>query len=612
MSDIVNSITPTLSHATNHDTDYQSFESLIAERVAAARGPLFTTDATGLWEAYLAGIPGETKQVVEGTESGEMLWLLTRNDIHYGPRQYYCCRHCRQFIERYGGLVNIQDDGRITSPIFWDLSEVGPEFFHQSIRNIDPILTRAKVTGVFVNGEATWGMSSNVAGKGSKCEGTRWTHLHGCPTLAINGGSNIMNAEQRMAEYKQNFGTLKHDLADYPLEACVQAVCVLESDEVDRAEKTLGLAKWLVDLHQRLANIGLRGNKLTRPQYDNLIWLAVATAPPGWCHVRSTIISTLLDDIKSGLGFNEIKRRWDAKMHPLRYQRPQTVPSDGQITAANKLMEKLRAEGVLDRRYARLDEVTALWKYNAGLQEALARDEALRQDKMKGGAFDHLRTKQQGCKTVELPPKPMTWEKFRTDVLLSIPHISVGPIRSIEVLLSNQSMPFFGMTTVVNPDSPPVLQWDGLVVGLREGVGNRDDRQPIPRNPVAWYFYHGGSRPQEWGLKDNAYGVYGRHWWQKVDAICLKPCHWQRHMDHQSDDVFFIISTARDQREANVGYFPEMLRSEWHGIRAVIEAHSLSSKLAGKEDGTANGVALCKGQTLTVRVDGDDSYVLSL
>ena len=132
-------MTPSITHVI--DQDYQQFEQLIADRVASLKGPLFTTDASGLFDAWLAGIPGESwfMETVHGEPTGVK--------AHSGPRQHYNCRHCMRFIERYGGLVNIQDDGRITNPVFWELAKVGPEFFQQSIRNIDPILTKAKVTG---------------------------------------------------------------------------------------------------------------------------------------------------------------------------------------------------------------------------------------------------------------------------------------------------------------------------------------------------------------------------------------------------------------------------------------------------------------------------------
>lgn len=53
---------------------------------------LFTTNCDGLFEAYLANLPEEA-------------------------RQHYICSTCRNFINRYGGLVTISDDGEMQSVI---------------------------------------------------------------------------------------------------------------------------------------------------------------------------------------------------------------------------------------------------------------------------------------------------------------------------------------------------------------------------------------------------------------------------------------------------------------------------------------------------------------
>lgn len=521
------------------DPDYADFEQLIAARVASAKGPLFSTNAEELFESYLGGIPEQ-------------------------ERQHYNCRCCRRFIERFGGLVTIGADG-ISRSLLWDADSPGS--FHNPVAAMLVKVQRAKVTGVFVNGEPTWGTAFNVPGAPSKYEGQRWTHLHGTPPVVFK--SPLVTAEHASAEKLQDYIILHKALAEIPMEAVVQAVRVLEADAVDRSEKTLGVAKWLLALHQSIAD--LRG-----PKRNNLIWLAVATAPPGWCHVRSTMISTLLDDVIEGLPFDAIQRRWNAKMHPLQYQRPTAPPSDGNIVQANKIMEKLKSEGALARRFAQLDDVVALWK-----PREVPPDEANR----GGGAFDHLKTKRNAIKPVELPATKIVWEKFRDTVL--------PDALEIEVHLSGGSQPFYGLVTAVNPDSPPMLQWDGL-----EGQ---------PRNQVSWYFWHGGTTASHWGLSAG---------WNKVGAVCLKPCHWQSDkFTHQGPGVFFVLPDARESRMAGGGYFPETLRSEYHGIRSVIEAHSRNATLEGMADGNANGIALDDGSSLTVRVrmaGGLSSYQLTL
>lgn len=515
------------------DPAYHQFEKLIASRVAAIKGPLFTTNAAGLFDAYLNGLPPE-------------------------DRQHYNCRCCQRFIERYGSLVHINEDGS-GIPLLWNSLDDVPTYFHASVQGMRRNVEKSRVIGIFINDAKAWGTPFNVPEPPSKFQGVRWTHLSGEPSEVWK--HPIKTASQVEAEKLQDFIMLKRGVEEIPMEAVVQAVRVLESDAVDRSEKTLGIAKWLLELHRSIADA--KGN-----QRNNLIWLVVAKAPPGWCHVRSTMIATLLEDVVAGLPFDAIKQRWDAKMHPLRYQRPTTV-KDGNIEQANKIVAKLQSEGSLQRRFARIEDAIALWKPR--LEE--------KQDKSKtGGPFDHLRERSV-IKPVELPALKITWEKFRETVL---------PTASeIEVNLPHGRVGYFGLVTAANADSPPILQWDGL-----EG---------FVRNPVSWYFYHSGSTAQDWSL------VPG---WNKVSAVCLKPCHWQKPdgFGHQGDGVFFIISAAKDMRAAGVGLFPECLRFEYHEIRHAVEAYSQRATIAGRDDGTANGIALNKGEMLTLRVHVDGTH----
>lgn len=501
---------------TSSDPAYSEFERLITNRVASLRGPLFTTNAEELFDAYLAGIPEEN-------------------------RQHYTCNCCRRFIERFGGLVTIGADG-LTTTALWQMTST-PEFFLEAVNRLQQIVCRAKVTGVFINGDKTWGNPRTG----------EWTHLSGEPHEIHK--SPLKNASQVAAEKLQDYITLKRGLEEFSLEAVVQAVRVLEADAVDRSEKTLGTAQWLLALHRSIADV--RGTLR-----DNLVWLAVAKAPPGWCHIRSTMIGTLLENVIAGLPFDTIKARWDAKMHPLKYQRPTTV-KEGNIEQANKIVAKLQSEGSLQRRFARLEEVTALWKPRA---------EAPQEKPKSGGPFDHLRERSSTVKPVELPAAKISWEKFRDTVL---------PMASeIEVHLPAGRAGFFGMVTAANADAPPILQWDGL-----EG---------FTRNPMSWYFYHGGSMPADWALLPG---------WQKVDAICLKPCHWQKEFTHQGEGVFFVLSAAKDMRHTTgAGFFPECLRAEYHEIRHAMEAYARGAAIVGRDEGTANGIALQNGQSLTFRV----------
>jgi hypothetical protein len=361
---------------------------------------------------------------------------------------------------------------------------------------------------------------------------------------------------------KQDYQTLCHALADYPADVIAQALRVLQSGAVYRSEKALGVAQWAADLHCRLE--GKKGQLRS-----NIIWAAVAAAPAGFCHLRSTVISTLLDDIKAGMDFDSISRRWKDKLHPLQYQRPTAAPTAGVIAAAEKAFEATGAAKSLERRFATTADILK-WEWQPKSAEATP--------EQKGGLFDHLRPKSPTVKELDLPPALMTVERFRRDILPTATGVEVQ---------APSSGPYYGLLTAAHPDSPPILQWDGL-----EGC---------ERNPVSWYFYSGGSTASNWHLSSG---------WVECSGVFLPPHQWRQpeKFVHQGLHLFFALKGCWDGR-VGVGtglcLFPETLRSEYHSVRSVIEAHSRKGTLPNPESGTANGVAIGKGsgeQSLTVRV----------
>jgi hypothetical protein len=188
-----------------------------------------------------------------------------------------------------------------------------------------------------------------------------------------------------------------------------------------------------------------------------------------------------------------------------------------------------------------------------------------------GGVFDHLRN-QPKAKALELPAVNITWEKFAREIL--------GDVLQMEIMAPSNGN-YCGLVTATDPDAPAIIQWDGL-----EGH---------PRNPVSLYVYHNGSAASNWGLTAG---------WVKVTAVFRGPHKWQEpsKFKHQADSVCFAIDGCRDSRPAELCLFPEILKAEFHGIRAVVEAHSKSGGITGREDGNANGLIMNSGSPVTIRV----------
>jgi hypothetical protein len=506
----------------NHDdAEYRAYLSRIQARFLlrtddGAR-PVFLTDAENLWGVYL--------------------------DSFTDPehRQYHNCHACRQFIERFGSLAVVEDDGSMRSAIWHD--EDAPEEYATAVTLLAKAVRRSKITSPFLSREKVWG-TPDAGG---------WLHLAVTPPASMLYTGTVLTPGQSMAEKREDFKTVMHALNEFTQPMIEAAVTLLKSDHLYSSERVLGQAEWLHKLH--VARAAANGNGKAA-----VVWQAIAKAPAGFCHPRSSMIGTLLEDIAAGMEFSVIAKRFADKMHPLRYQRPQALPSAGNIAQAEKLFEQLGLAPALERRIARLDEIPLVWSPKA-------KDKA----PAGGSVFGHLTPKDVAPTiNVNIPAITMTLEKFVREVATTAD--------SIEVQLGHGNNGIISLTTAVNADAPKLFQWD---------------------HSFSWYVWHGGAPASQYGLTPG---------WVKLSGITRLPARWDddgQRFKHHGDGIILLLEGARETRQAGAALFPALMRSELHGVRSTIEAHSKSASMQGLAEGTAIGIDLREGSgayPATVRV----------
>ena len=254
---------------------------------------LFTTDTTNLFQIFLAALPPDF-------------------------RQHHTCATCRQFFDRYGGIVTIDPEGK-TIPVMWN-SALVPEVYLSAVDKLSSVVAGAAISNVFLDDRHIWG--TPVTGS--------WEHISVVPGKdSIFKSTNFDSIYQIVAQKQQDYQMLLRGLADFPLEVATQAYSLLSNETLYRSEACLGIAKWFLALGQQRQSA--RNSRLR----ENLTWLAVANAPPGFCHIRSGMLGTLLEDIQEGLAFPQIAERFNAKMNPLQYLRPTAPPTDRKSTRLN-------------------------------------------------------------------------------------------------------------------------------------------------------------------------------------------------------------------------------------------------------------------------------------
>lgn len=467
--------------------------------------PLFTTNVENLYDIFLNNLPEEA-------------------------RQHYNCHECRRFVNNYGGLVTIDDAG-YTHPVMWEC--LAPEFFYLAVANVSNAVRAAKVTGVFLTTEKRLGVPKTG----------KWTHMAvDIPNFdrRFKHRDRIFTADQKMAEKRQDYQMLMRACANYKKETVESAVNLLRSNSLYRSEKVLGIAEWFLDLKQNMGKPGC---------FTNIVWKKVATAPAGFCHISSSMIGTLLDDIEAGMDFEAVKRRFDEKMNPTKYQRPKAAPTAQNVARAEEIVAKLGIANSLKRRYARLDELQKVWVPKVEEPKAA-----------RGGVFASVKTKesQNVAKPIFGTGATMTWDKFQRTVLPTA--------KKIEVKTSYGRDSFAALVTAVDPEAPPIIQWD-----TEEN-----------RNPFSWYLYSGGSYASNWNVRSGDY--------VEVTAVVLQPNLWQPGYEHQGKGVLFILKDCKDKQNKTSALFPEILRGELHEVRATIEAYSKANSLSGDWEADACGL----------------------
>lgn len=478
--------------------------------------PLFTTNAGNLYDLLLDGIPEEA-------------------------RQHYNCNACRHFVNRYGGLVKIDEKTGKQTPVMWP--EKAPDFFSEAVKKIRRKVSASTVTGVFITSERQLG--TPVTGS--------WEHMAVKVPEPMVHRKRLKNAFQEAAEKAEDYGLLASAIGKYRTETVETAVNLLRSEALYRSENVLGMAEWFLEVLQLVKEKRDARNRATR----NIIWYKAATAPVGFCHISSNVIGTLLDDIAAGYDFNTVSRKFAEKMNPLQYQRPQAAPSAGNVAQAERIVEKLGIANSLKRRYARLDEIQTIWRPMP----------AKKAGGVSAGVFARVATKEQQRETPNAmsgPTVTITWEKFRRTVL--------GSARKIEFYVPWKEDCYTAILTAEDQEAPPIILWD-----TEEN-----------RNPFSWYVYSGGSAPSRWNLTPG---------YAEVTGVTLQPNLWQPGYEYRGASVIFILKGAkdRDRRSTGLALFPEVLKSELHEVRSTIESYSKSEKLGGADEASACGVRLQKG-----------------
>lgn len=167
----------------NHD-EYRAFlarvQTRFLRRTEDGARPVFLADTEDLWAIYLDSFSDPAN------------------------RQYHNCSACRKFIDRFGSLAVVEENGSVSSAL-WD-AEDAPEEYARAVSQLDKAIRRAKIRSPFLSRDAVLGVPQ-VGG---------WAHLSIALPEAVRYTGVVLKPAQAMAAKREDFKTVMHALNELP------------------------------------------------------------------------------------------------------------------------------------------------------------------------------------------------------------------------------------------------------------------------------------------------------------------------------------------------------------------------------------------------------------
>lgn len=439
-------MTPLMAEAPEQaaSTDFTRFSSAVHETYTEmARGILFTVDVPGITDAYLAAWPEGTNKI-------------------YRTNTEHDCNCCKSFIKNLGVVVAIAEDGSLKT--VWDCHEDLPYPYNVVAKTLRDLVAEQFISGVFRTEEDHYGVECNYA----LADGIKYNHFHGQVTGIHRSSTPDADRGTKAAAAH----VLRRGLTELRLEDVEIVIDLVEANQLYRGAENLASLQGFKKLLQGYAEAS---NK------DTFVWQNIEQRG---AQIRNTAIGTLLIDLSKGEDLEKAVRSFESKVDATNYKRTTAVITPKMIDAAMADLAKLGLEGAVNRRHARIEDVS--------INDVLWADGSVR-GKMREGLAAALMESVKPKPVSVKDATPISGEDFFANI--------VPKSKSIQVLVENRHLGnFMSLTAAVETSEggrlfkwPNDFSWgyDGDVAdGIKQRVkaaGGKVDA--LLRTSLAWSNY---------------------------------------------------------------------------------------------------------------------------
>lgn len=425
--------------------DFHKFKTAVAKSFKEmSTSQLFctTVDKDVLWNTYLSSFPSGADPI-------------------FRERTVHSCACCRQFIRTLGNVVAIID-GELVS--IWDTgNDLAGEPEYQIVADkMSALVSSVPIDNLFLHTEKTVGTDKSFE---QLVEGVKtWEHFfahipHGKTNTDRKFVCTEIQIGPRQSEARSTHDVFLRSLKEITPDSIETVLELIAQNSIYRGAEH----KFAVDsfkavkiefdkLVDNLWALPLRSKhnkaKLARLQ-DVFAWDRFASVPVSVSKIRSTAIGTLLTDLSEGKPLEAAVGAFEFKVAPQNYKRTTALVTPAMINKARKEVESLGLTSALERRYAKLPDVSAA--------NVLFADRSAKK-RMANNVFDDLK---EGIAGTQVNTKSLdkveaiTIEKFLKDVL--------PKATSLDLLVENRhTSNLVSLIAPVDPTANKLFKWDNL------------------------------------------------------------------------------------------------------------------------------------------------------
>ncbi len=357
------------------------------------------------------------------------------NDI-YKTRTYHDCNCCKSFIRSMGNVVSISN-GKISS--IWDITS--PDSNYQVVADsLSEMVKNAKISNVFYSSERSAGTDSNY----QQIDYVTNTFQHFYVEIPAKFCMNGKDIGPRSAAMLASHDVLLRSIEELTLESVDTVLDLINENGLYRGEEhknTLTTFRKILIEAKKVRRLN------TENALDIYVWSLLATVPGSVSRIRNTSIGQLLIGISSGMDVDEAVRIFESMVAPANYKRPTAIVTKAMIEQAKTNIEDLGLTSALNRRYARMVDVS--------INNVIFADRSIRPN-MNNNVFDELASKavvKRGSRKKATAVNEVTIEDFLNNI---VPNIS-----SLEVIMENNHVNnLVSLIAPVHSDAKNMFKWN--------------------------------------------------------------------------------------------------------------------------------------------------------